>query len=136
MSREDDGDRLATLEARYARLRAVVVAIALGGLVFAAAAWAGGERGGSSERTVEARRVILVDSAGRRAADLTADSAGIQIRLFAPHATTTRMRTGERTEGELVVARALLSSRSGLLLADGAGNAVARLGDVGAGLLR
>mgnify|MGYP006279974701 CR=1 FL=1 len=80
--------------------------------------------------------MILVDSAGRRAADLTADSAGIQIRLFDPHATTTRMRTGERTEGELVVARALLSSRSGLLLADGAGNAVALLGDVGAGLLR
>lgn len=49
MSREDEGDRLATLESRYARLRAVVVAIALGGLVFAAAAWpaANGEEAAS-----------------------------------------------------------------------------------------
>lgn len=131
MTEQDLNRRVAELEARCRRLRITV----LTALCLVAGV---GLAGSTTERpilsstynagTIETQRVVLVDSTGARAADLSADSSGVEVRLFRPDLELGRNPDGRIASGEVIDARARIAHVPALVLTDGAGNMVERLG--------
>lgn len=131
MSEHDLSRRVDDLEARCRQYQ--ILALTIVCLVVAAGivGWSSGRASVSAmamAETIRTERVVLVDSTGARAADLSADEAGVEVRLFRPDVEVRRTPDGHVAQGEVVDARLRFESAPSLILTDGAGNAVGRLG--------